>query len=116
MKQEMILCDRPDCEEVSSDAYGWVVGDLTWWGSGPTVHVEVCSEACLPDGLEAARDRQEYEEHERRREQEAALNAAVLTVQCRTCGAAPDMQCCSRHGKISLHPHAPRIKDGRDAL
>lgn len=117
MKEEMTVCDNPECDEVTREPYGWIVGALSYWGSGPVdIHVEVCSEQCLGPGLDAARERADYDEHVKQQEYRERLAAVVLEQACPTCDAKPGEPCRTRHGGFTVEPHAPRRKAGYAAL
>jgi hypothetical protein len=60
MLVKMIKCDNPKCKSVEAPEwvddddptkytgpYGWIDSDICFVGSGPNLHVDACSVACL---------------------------------------------------------------------
>lgn len=107
----MLRCDNPSCSSVSEDGYTWLVGELQYRGTGPEVHLEVCSPKCLRAGLEAAVDRHELDEQAKAEEWHRTREAAILSVQCPTC-LAPAGQGCRTGNKNPCQPHSHRRAAG----
>lgn len=116
MKREVIVCDNPDCESITYDRYGWLVGELTIVGSGPKVTVEVCSSECLEGGVDFRIEDHHSRERESWESRHHKILLAALEIPCTTCEVAAGESCVTKTNRPAPEPHAPRLKSARDTV